>query len=69
YGYIFEGMRGSPDIFIAEGDSISGFFVPSTEAHPNLKETPHGVFTPTHPAGHGIFDADNPREVDFMKEV
>lgn len=67
YGYMFHGMPESPHIFIPEGDSLTGFFVPFGN-NPKVKETPHGVLIPDHSAGHAKFALENPHEFANAKE-
>lgn len=69
YGYLFYGVIQSPDVFVAEGDSLSGFFVPDDKGNPQITEPVHGVLTPAHPAGHAIFVADSMKDAQFLKEL
>ncbi|ODM90809.1 hypothetical protein Ocin01_15873 [Orchesella cincta] len=70
YGVLFPGIEESPHIFIPDGGSLTGFFVPEDEEdHPQYTQTPHGILTPTTPAGHAMFVAETPEELDNIKEI
>ncbi|CAL8121194.1 unnamed protein product [Orchesella dallaii] len=70
YGVLFPGIEQSPHVFISEGESLTGFFVPDDDDdHPQFAQTPHGVFTPSLPGGHAIFSAEAPEELENIKEI
>jgi hypothetical protein len=69
YGTSFPGVSGSPDIFIPEGVSIPGYFVPNDPTKPDVTKIPHGMFVATKPAGHGAFYPDNAKELVNIDQI